>query len=374
MVKANNTDSSSSGINSLTTSTATNRVSMKQSNTFPFRLHEMLDTVAQEGSESIVSWCAGNHTAFKVHKPQDFVKTIMPRFFQQTKYKSFQRQCNLWGYERILHGPEKGGYEHPEGFFVRGNHSLVNKMVRRKIKRPSSLDRTDAIPASSSSLEAINTPCPFNVTISPPASAIVAPQRRPSIVSCSSSNSGVITTTSSQCQGNYYAESSAGSLAPNTPLGSSYSASSAETSPCAVIPEGLHLPLPSAYSHCDTVEAAASTVVVDSDFAAAGDTLFFEGLSAFFEDDEVVDASSTVPPTPLMAPGIPQQYPALYQPPTNVVHHQQQRLQPKRRLSMELFVASRQQNSNELILDLLSESDTLQKSLEMELMCTLSSV
>jgi hypothetical protein len=368
MVEVINIDSSNSDCYVATA--AANRVSMKQSNTFPFRLHEMLDTMAQEGSESIVSWCAGNHTAFKVHKPQEFVKTIMPRFFQQTKYKSFQRQCNLWGYERILHGPEKGGYEHPDGFFVRGYPSLVNKMVRRKIKRPSSVDRTDATHASSSSLEAIITPDPVQVTVAPsvlpPEDYIAAAQRRPSVVSCSSGNNSVVVTTAFQSQGNYNAESSAVTVAPVTPLVTSYYGSSAETTPCVDDdgddPEGLYLPPSPASSQQDE----------NFEDVAAGDTLFFEGLSAFFEDD---DQASCTLPLFHMAPSVPQLHPPQYLPPTIAAHRQQQhRLEPKRRLSVELFVASRQPNSNERFLDLLSDSDSLQKSLEMELKCPCSSI
>jgi hypothetical protein len=367
MLKESNTDSCSSDSN---VTTSTNRVSMKQSNTFPFRLHEMLEVVEKEGSESIVSWCAGNHTAFKVHKPQEFVKVIMPRFFQQTKYKSFQRQCNLWGYERILHGPDKGGYEHPEGLFSRGNLPLVNRMVRRKIKRPPSFHRTDGTHASSSSLEAINSdPVEMTVTPSvlPHARAIAADQRRPSVVSCSSSSS-CVATTPPHSQGNCYAESSAIILVPNTPQVSSYCGSSVEASPCVDVPEGLYLSPPSTSSQHDAPEAA----VVDSDVvAAAADTLFFEGLSAFFDD--VDDEAFSIDPSCLMDTRVPQppqhQYPS-----ASLRHQQQQLLQPKRRLSVELFMASRQQNSNELFFDLLSESDALQKSLEMELMCPLSSV
>jgi hypothetical protein len=79
---------------------------MKQSNTFPFRLHEMLDTVTKEGSEHVVSWIPGNDIAFKVHKPAIFVETIMPRFFQQTKYKVRSDRVDI---ESVILFPKQKG-------------------------------------------------------------------------------------------------------------------------------------------------------------------------------------------------------------------------------------------------------------------------
>ena len=73
---------------------------MKQANTFPFRLHDMLDTVVKEGSEHVVSWIPGNDIAFKVHKPSVFVESIMPRFFSQSKYKV--RSDLVWRTEEML--------------------------------------------------------------------------------------------------------------------------------------------------------------------------------------------------------------------------------------------------------------------------------
>jgi len=54
------------------------------------------------------------------------------RFFSQTKYASFQRQLNIYGFNRFLRGQDKGAYYHL--CFVRGHRSLVRNMVRRKIK------------------------------------------------------------------------------------------------------------------------------------------------------------------------------------------------------------------------------------------------
>jgi hypothetical protein len=104
---------------------------MNQCIPFPWKLHEMLDN----GYDSIVSWLPDDNS-FKVHNTQIFITLVMSQYFKQTKYKSFQRQLNMWGFERILSGPGKGGYKHTN--FVRGKSSLCRHMQRRKIKRPSS--------------------------------------------------------------------------------------------------------------------------------------------------------------------------------------------------------------------------------------------
>ena len=49
-----------------------------------------------------VSWQPGNK-CFRVHDPNQFVSTVMPRFFKQTKYKSFQRQLVSFSRLGILH-------------------------------------------------------------------------------------------------------------------------------------------------------------------------------------------------------------------------------------------------------------------------------
>ena len=45
---------------------------------FPWRLHEMLKTAADEGLEDIVSW-ASHGRAFTVHDPKQFAEGIMQR-------------------------------------------------------------------------------------------------------------------------------------------------------------------------------------------------------------------------------------------------------------------------------------------------------
>lgn len=102
---------------------------------FPRKLHEMLDYVVVQGLEHVVSW-QPHGRAFRVHKPKEFAKFVMPLFFGQTKYASFQRQLNLYGYSRFTHGTDKGAYYH--ACMIRGNPQAVRGMVRRKIKGTSS--------------------------------------------------------------------------------------------------------------------------------------------------------------------------------------------------------------------------------------------
>jgi hypothetical protein len=47
--------------------------------------------------------------SFVVHNRTEFVKHIMPAFFRMSKYESFQRQLNLYGFNRITAGRDKGG-------------------------------------------------------------------------------------------------------------------------------------------------------------------------------------------------------------------------------------------------------------------------
>lgn len=98
---------------------------------FPLKLHQMLDDIESAGLTFIVSW-RSHGRAFMVHKRDEFVKNILPFYFQQNKFASFQRQLNLYGFSRISCGKDKGVYYHE--MFLRGRQLLTNKMVRTKVK------------------------------------------------------------------------------------------------------------------------------------------------------------------------------------------------------------------------------------------------
>jgi len=109
---------------------------------FPLRLHNMLEAADKEGLTDIVSW-QPHGRAFCVHNTQRFVDQIMPRFFQQHKYSSFQRQLNLYGFMRLTRkGPDHGGYYHE--LFLRGKVFLCASIQRIRVK--GTLIRTTSSP------------------------------------------------------------------------------------------------------------------------------------------------------------------------------------------------------------------------------------
>jgi len=108
-----------------------NKIQNLHSLQFPWKLHRLLEEAELSGDSEIVSWLPGNK-AFKVHNRQEFANRIMPAYFSSAKYKTFQRSLNLWGFESISKGRDKGSCFHK--FFVRGHPNLCENMRRVKIK------------------------------------------------------------------------------------------------------------------------------------------------------------------------------------------------------------------------------------------------
>jgi hypothetical protein len=98
---------------------------------FPWKLHRMLEETQLAGKGHIASYFAHGR-AFAIHKPEVFVREIMPLYFRQSKMTSLNRQLNLYGFHRINSGPDKGGYYHD--LFLQGRPQLCDKMRRTKIK------------------------------------------------------------------------------------------------------------------------------------------------------------------------------------------------------------------------------------------------
>ena len=86
----------------------------------------MLEDAAHQNFEHIVSWVDGGQR-FRIHNPKALTE-ILGQYFNQTKYKSFLRQLQNYGFTRILRGPMKGVCSHKD--FVRSNRAKCQKMRR----------------------------------------------------------------------------------------------------------------------------------------------------------------------------------------------------------------------------------------------------
>jgi HSF-type DNA-binding len=93
----------------------------------------MLKKVEENNQEDIVSWI-NDGKAFRVHDPKKFAEKIMPQWFNQTKFRSFQRQLHIYGFDRIRDRSlsEDGAYFHQ--LFVKGQEDICTGMTRKKIK------------------------------------------------------------------------------------------------------------------------------------------------------------------------------------------------------------------------------------------------
>mmetsp|Transcript_13585 Transcript_13585/g.16498 ORF Transcript_13585/g.16498 Transcript_13585/m.16498 type:complete len:592 (-) Transcript_13585:174-1949(-) len=95
---------------------------------FPEKLMEVLD---RGDMDAIITWLPHGR-AFIVKHPQNLREVVLPRFFKQSKFMSFTRQLNLWGFKRITKGVDSGAYYHER--FLRGRRRLSMLMRRQKIK------------------------------------------------------------------------------------------------------------------------------------------------------------------------------------------------------------------------------------------------
>ncbi|KAL9187739.1 hypothetical protein ACHAXT_006117 [Thalassiosira profunda] len=97
---------------------------------FPRKLYAMLEHAAATEHAAAASW-VDDGRAFAIHDREAFLADLVPRFFKQTKYRSFTRQLNLWGFQRSS-TRTVGKWEHPH--FVRGDLEGLSAIERIEVK------------------------------------------------------------------------------------------------------------------------------------------------------------------------------------------------------------------------------------------------
>jgi hypothetical protein len=106
--------------------------------TFPQRLFHMMEDIDTLRSHlsHIISWHISDLT-FVIHKPDDFVREVMPLYFRgQTKLSSFQRQLKNYGFQRYLKRKNREGmiYYHEDFAFRRDKPCLLRHIVLKSFK------------------------------------------------------------------------------------------------------------------------------------------------------------------------------------------------------------------------------------------------
>lgn len=103
---------------------------------FPEKLHRMLLEIEKDGNGHIISFFPHGR-AFGIHDTEKFEEEIMPKYFKQSRLSSFQRQLNLYGFTRIVSGPDASGYYHE--LFLKARPALCTHM--RRVGIPKGVDR-----------------------------------------------------------------------------------------------------------------------------------------------------------------------------------------------------------------------------------------
>ncbi|CAJ1957486.1 unnamed protein product [Cylindrotheca closterium] len=117
---------------------------------FGWKLHTMLEDTEKSDMEDIVSW-VNSGRGFKVHDLDAFMEKVVPFYFRQSKWKSFQRQLYFYGYTRA----SSGAYQHPS--FIKGNKTLSLSMRTTKIKSKAAKRMSDNSISSKSSFSSAST-------------------------------------------------------------------------------------------------------------------------------------------------------------------------------------------------------------------------
>ena len=101
--------------------------------TFPYNLYNMLEYASSDVQYSpMISWSSSGKS-FAIHNREEFVSHVAPIFFpKQSKYRSFTRQLNLYGFSRLNNRGDGVVWAHE--FFIRGQTEMLDRIDREEIR------------------------------------------------------------------------------------------------------------------------------------------------------------------------------------------------------------------------------------------------
>jgi hypothetical protein len=84
-----------------------------------------MEILTSDDHADTISWLPHGRS-FIIYKKKTFAATVLPKFFKATKFTSFTRKLNRWGFTRVTRGPEMGSYYHRQ--FLRDSPELCLRM------------------------------------------------------------------------------------------------------------------------------------------------------------------------------------------------------------------------------------------------------
>ena len=95
---------------------------------FPLKLHRILDKLEAEKYDRIISWLSHGR-AFMIHHKDAFEEKMMPSKFNLKHYSDFELQLDMYNFQKITAGKDKGAYHNAN--FQRGRPHLCAHVKKR---------------------------------------------------------------------------------------------------------------------------------------------------------------------------------------------------------------------------------------------------
>jgi len=94
----------------------------------PMTFPQILMGILNKGeNKNIIAWLPHGKAFFICHRKAFVEKVLNLHFKNNSKYTSFTRKLNRWGFTRVNRGADEGAYYHM--LFQRGNYSLCRHMT-----------------------------------------------------------------------------------------------------------------------------------------------------------------------------------------------------------------------------------------------------
>lgn len=85
-----------------------------------------MDILSNDANTDIICWLPHGN-GFIINKKKTFANEVLPKYFKASKFTSFTRKLNRWGFTRVPRGPETGAYFHK--LFRRDKPELCMQMT-----------------------------------------------------------------------------------------------------------------------------------------------------------------------------------------------------------------------------------------------------